>query len=389
VGAAPGSGPIKESIVMKRLVLGVLLAASAVAATALASPKIGGIDYAEGAVSIGRAGKVISAPNIGDPILSGDLIKTQGDGMLVIAMDKNTGMSGNITVKPRSSLYINLDAVKGEPRTQIQVLTGAIGSKVNKLSGTPTVTVTTSSAVMAVRGTEYEIVVSINADDSGGSLQATLVTCTESKVAVNDGGGEVEVPAGKVLEKRPGEKPRFLPVAISSVKGFSQKWIADEISAFRADAPRAMAGYYKRYTDLSAKFAAAYDPFQKSATPRKWSEEDRLGTKVSPMDPAVMREKKELAGYLLNIKKVLFIFERVYYRMDELSEAIAGTPAEKKEVRPGLTAGDFLKAAKAERDKLVGQVARYRYIEQLYQERSPDGDAFSSDDDFFASPDGF
>jgi hypothetical protein len=375
---------------MKRLAIVVLLFASAAAAFALASAKVGSIDYAEGGVSLSRSGKTISAPNIGDPKLSGDLIKTQSDGLLVIAMDKNTGMGGKLTVKARSSLYINLDTVKGEPRTQIQVLTGAIGSKVNKLAGSPTVNVTTSSAIMAVRGTEYEVVVSINADDSAGdSQQATLITCTESKVAVNDGQGEVEVPAGKVLEKRPGQQPRFLPVAVSSVKGFSQKWIADEIVAFNADAPRALAAYAARYSALSAQFAAAYEPFQKSPIPKKWADEDRTGAKVNALDPQVLRDKKEMAGYLLNIRKVLFMFERVYYRVDELTAAIAGTPNEKREIRPGVTAGDFLRSVAADRDKLEAQVARYRYIEELYKQRSPDGDAFNDDDDFFASSDDF
>jgi hypothetical protein len=380
----------KESIEMKRLVIGALLAVTAMAAAALASPKVGSIDYAEGVISIGRQGKTVSAPNIGDPILSGDLIKTQSDGMLIIVMDKNTGMSGKITVKSRSSLYINLDAVKGEPRTQIQILTGAIGSKVNKVAGSPTVTVTSSSAVMAVRGTEYEVSVSINANDSSANTQqATLITCTESKVSVSDGMGDVEVPAGKVLEKRPGERLRFIPVALSSVKGFSQKWMTDEIAAFRADAPRALSDYAKRYADLSAKFAAAYEPFQKSPVAKKWADEDRTGAKVNNLDPAVLREKKEIAGHLLNLKKILFVFERIYYRMDEISDVISGTADEKREIRPGQTAGDFIKAVRAERDKLAAQVARYRYIEELYRQRSPEGDAFSSDDDFFSSSDGF
>jgi FecR protein len=375
---------------MKKLAIGALLFISTMAVTALSTPKVGGIDYAEGVVTIGRGGKVISAPNIGDPILSGDFIKTQGDGMLVIAMDKNTGMNGKITVQPRSSLYINLDDVKGEPRTKIQILTGAIGSKVNKLTGSPTVTVTSSSAVMAVRGTEYEVAVSINADDSNAnSQQAVLITCLESKVAVNDGTGEVEVGAGKVLEKRPGERLRFLPVAVSSVRGFSQRWITDEIAAFRADAPRALADYAARYTDLSARFAAAYDPFQKSPTAKKWAEEDRTGTKINPLNPAVMREKKEIAGYLLNIKKILFVFERVYYRVDEISDAIAGTADERRDIRPGQTAGDFIQSVRAEREKLAAEVARYRYIEELFRQRDPDSEAFSNDDDFFASPDGF
>lgn len=375
---------------MKRLAIAVLLAVSAIAASALMYPKVGSIDYAEGGVSIGRGGKTISAPNIGDPILSGDLVKTQNDGLLIIAMDKNTGMGGKLTIKSKSSIYVNLDDVKGEPRTQIQILTGAIGSKVNKLAGTPTVNVITSSAVMAVRGTEFEVAVSINADDeSGSSQQATLVTCTESKVAVNDGQGEIEVPAGKVLEKRPGARPVFMPVALSTIKGYSQRWIADEISAFKADAPRALGFYAKRYTELSAKFAAAYEPFQKSPTPKKWADEDRSGAKINPLEPSTLREKKEMARYLLNIRKVLFLFERIYYRADELSDAIAGTEAEKREIRTGLTAGDFIKTVLTDRDRLAAQVARYRYIEDLYRQRSPDGDAFSEDDDFFSSSDGF
>jgi len=374
---------------VKRLAVGAVFLVSAIAAFALAVPTVGSIDYVEGGASISRNGRAILSPNIGDPILSGDLIKTQSDGMLVIAMDRSTGMNGSITVQARSSIYINLGDIKGEPRTQVQILTGAIGSKATKIAGSPTVNVVTSSAVMAVRGTEYTVAVSINANDDGDSSQATLVTCTESKVAVNDGKEEVEVPAGKVLEKRPGEKLRFIPVADASVKDYTQRWIADEIEAFKADAPRALASYAKRYIDLSAEFTAAFDPFLKSPTPKKWADQDRAGAKIDPMDPSVLREKKEIAGYLLNIRKVLFIFERIYYRVDEISDAIAGTPDEKRQLKPGLTAADFLKQVKADRQKLADEVARYRYIEALYIERDPDGGVFSSDDDFFASPDGF
>jgi hypothetical protein len=375
---------------MKRPIAIALFAVLALCANALSNPNVGSIDYIEGGVSVARNGKTISAPNIGDPILAGDLIKTQSDGLVIIAMGKNTGMGGKLTVKPRSSLYFNVELVKGEPKTSIEMLTGAIGAKVNKLTGNPTMNVTTSSAVMAVRGTEYDVVLSVNASDAeGGSQQAVLIICTESKVAVNDGQGEVEVPAGKVLEKRPGARPLFLPVALSSVKGYGERWIADEIKAFQADAPRALGFYAKRYRDLSSKFAAAYEPFQASPTPKKWAEEDRSGAKVNPLDPLVLREKKEIAGYLLNIRKVLFIFERVYYRVDELSNAIAGTDLERREILPGQTAADFIKSVYMERDRLESQVARYRYIEALYKHLDPDGGAFSDDDDFFSSSDGF
>lgn len=376
---------------MKRAVIAVLLAASALAARAVTYAQVGSIDYVEGSVSIGRSGKTISAPNIGDPILSGDLIKTTSDGLLVIAMGKSSGMSGTITVRARSTLYMNLEKVKEQPQTKIELITGSIGSKVAKLAGAGgTMSVASSSAVMAVRGTEFEIYVSINMnDDDPEGGQAVLVTCTEGKVAVSDGGEEFDAPAGKVVEKRPGKKMRYIPVAVSSVKQYGQRWVSDEITAFRADAVRALASYAKRYDALSAKFAEAYAKFKASPVPKKWADEDRLGAKLRPLDPQTMRDKKDVAGLLLQLRKVLFLFERVYYRADEISDAIAGTDLEKREIRPGVTAGDFLKKLAAERAELESEVARYRYIVALYAARSPDGGAFAEDDDFFSSADGF
>jgi hypothetical protein len=376
---------------MKRLSFSLLMAACTMATWALATAEIGSIDYVEGSASINRMGKTIAYPNIGDPILSGDLIKTSSDGLLVIAMGKGSGMSGTITVRARSTLYIDLEKIKGQPRTKIDIITGSIGSKVSKIAGANgTMTVASSSAVMAVRGTEFEIYISINMNDSqadGG--QAVLVTCTEGAVALNDGTSELSVPAGKVAEKRPGKSPSYIPVALSSIREYGKRWIADEIAAFRADAVRALSAYAQRYEDLSARFAKAYARFKASPIPKKWAEEDRTGAQIRPLDAATIREKKEIAAILLDIRKVLFMFERVYYRADEISSIIAGTNLENSLIRKGLTAGDFIKKVQAQRAELEDQVARYRYIVALYAQRSPDGGVFEEDDDFFDSGDGF
>jgi hypothetical protein len=341
-------------------------------------PKVGTIDYIEGGVSISRSGKTIAFPNIDDPILSGDLIKTVSDGLVIIALDRNTGMKGTITVRPRSSLYLKLDSYRGESRTTIDVLTGSIGSKVSKLMGSPSMNVSTSGTVMGVRGTEFDVAVSV--------IEAVLVACMEGKVACSDEGGEVAVPAGKVVEKRPGERFAFIPVAVSSLRDFRQRWIAEEIEAFKADAPRAMADYAERYTKLKEAFDEAYEPFQKSPVLLKWLDEDKRGLRPNPMDPAVMREKKEMVAYLLQLRKVLFLFERTYYRVDELSDILSGGPYERTEIKKGLAIGDFLRRVKDERDQLARQVARIRYAELLYAQRDPDGEYFGSEDlDFFDS----
>ncbi|MGO8695348.1 MAG: FecR domain-containing protein [Rectinemataceae bacterium] len=365
---------------MKRLFIVVILAASALMSWALQSVELGRIDYIEGTVTINRVGRTIDAPNIDDALLSGDLIETGSDGQMIIAMDSSTGMRGTVTINPRSTLYLRLDSMEGQPRTTLDFLTGSMRSKVSKIAGAPRVNVVTDSSVMGVRGTAYGVAVSVNDN--------VLVTCTEGAVAVSDGTDEVSVPAGHGLEKKPDEGLMLLPVAVSSIKDFSQRWMTEEIDAFKADAPRALADYAERYRDLAAKFAEAYAPFQESPTPRKWAEEDRSGAKIDPLDPSVLREKKEIAGYLLNIRKVLFIFERVYYRVDQISDIVSGTDAEKALVAPGMTAGEFLESVKADRDRLAAEVARYRYIESLFAERDTEGGFFGGQDDFFNSSDG-
>jgi hypothetical protein len=370
---------------MKRQTVSVLVAAlgilAALPAWGITQPNIGRIDYIEGGVSLSRANKIIKDPNIDDPLQSGDLIKTSSDGMLVIAFEKNTGMNGTLTVRAKTSLYLRLESVKGQPKTSIDLLAGSVGSKVSKIAGTPTMSVQTSGVVMGVRGTEYEVAVSVN--------DAILVTCVEGEVACDDGKEELPVPAGKVLEKRSGERLRYLPVAVSSVREFRQKWVTDEVDAFRADAPRALGDYEKRYSKLASQFNQDFGPFQRSAVLKKWLDEDRAGARINPKDPATLRDKKEIAGHLMKLRKTLFVFERIYYRVDELQSIISGTPLEKREIKPGLTAGDFLRRVEEDRDQLARNTALFRYAESLYAARNPDGGFFGVEDDFFGSDEDF
>jgi hypothetical protein len=358
---------------MKRLSLAVLLIAAASAALAVPVATLGTIDYAEGSITISRAGRILADPNIEDPIQSGDLIKTGSDGMVVIALGRNTGMSGTLTVRSRSSLYLKLETANGQPKTSIDILAGSIGSKVRKLAGNPAMDVVTKAVVMAVRGTEFGVAYSIN--------DATLVACIEGKVSVSSGADETSVAAGKAVEQREGRGIRVLPVAVSSVEKFTSTWIAEEISAFRADPIRALAEYEKLYTEKLAEFQQAYEPFQQSAILKKWLEEDRTGARINPLDPTTMKEKKEMAVLLLRLRGILFIFERVYYRVDELIDIVKGTEYEKSLIRKGVFAGDFLRSVMEEREQLAKKVALFRYAEALYAARNPDGDVFSDDTD--------
>jgi len=336
----------------------------------------GTVDYLEGSATITRGGKLQGEVNIGDTVFPDDMVKTAKGSLLVVALDKTTGMRGTLSIKAESVIYIRFKPDAAGPKSSIELISGQIGSKLAKISGAPSLNVVTESAVMGVRGTEFGVATSAN-----GSV---LVYCTEGAVACNDGGADVSVPAGKAVEKKPSERLKMIPVAISDPKAFENKWIADEIEVFKANAPRALADYAARYDDLWARFVAAFDPLQKSEVLSKWIREDAAGLAPRSNDPSTMREKKEMLKPIMDIKKILFVFERIYYRIDQLDSVITGTTLENIAVKKGVTAGDFLKRLKSESALLERRVALFRYAETLYALRN-EGSAFpgSDDDDFF------
>lgn len=370
---------------MKRTVTALVLILAAAALWAQDAKPFGMVNYVEGTVTVIRAGKPLKAAlNIGDDVFPDDMIKTLADSYVVIDLAKSTGMAGTLTIKTKSVVYLRLSPDATKPRSTIELISGQVGSKLAKIAGTPTFQITTDSAVMGVRGTAFTV-----ATSPTGSV---LVLCTEGAVAAADESGEVRVPAGSGAEKRPAERIRLVPVGVSSPEEFEKRWIADAIEAFRADPARALADFEKRYSDLSARFSMAFDPLQKSEILSKWLREDAEGKAINPRSPEAMREKKELAGSILEIRKILFIFERIYYRVLQLQDIVAGTPAERQEIRKGLTVGDFLRKVKAEASAFERRVNLFRQAERLYALRNADGAGFSGlggDDDFFGSSDGW
>lgn len=365
---------------MKRLAfLAAALAAGALAFAAQPVP-FGTIDYVEGGATLVRSGKSMGEANIGDSVLPDDMIKTSGDGLVVIALDKSTGMRGTLTIKAKSVAYIRLKPDPAGPKSSIELVAGQLGSKLTKLGGSPSLQVSTDAVVMGVRGTEFSIASSVN-----GSV---LLVCTSGEVAATDGGDPVGVPAGKAIEKKAGTPMRFMPVAISSAEQFEKRWLTDEIEAFKADAPRALADYARRYAELFTRFGESFDPLQKSEILSKWIREDGAGLVPRPNDPTTLKEKKAIMGDILSVRKVLFIFERIYYRIIQLDPIVMGTPLERVEIRPGLTAGDFIRRVRTDAAALEKRVFLFRYAEKLYELRNAGGaglPGMGSGDDFFDS----
>lgn len=365
---------------MKKLLALSMAVFAAVQAFALPAAPFGSVDYVEGNAIIVRSGKSLGEANIGDQVLPDDMIKTASDGLVIIALDKSTGMRGTLTIKQKSVAYIRLVPGTAGPKSTIDLIAGQIGSKLAKISGSPSLQVQTDSVVMGVRGTAFTMASSVNG--------AILIVCTEGAVACTDGGDPLTVAAGKAVEKKASERLRLVPVAISSPEQFEQRWIADEIEAFQANAVKALGDFEKRYNEQLVRFNEAFAPLQKSEILSKWIREDAAGLAPYPNDATVLKEKKALSADILATRKVLFIFERVYYRIVQLDQLVMGTALERQNIRPGYSAGDFIRKVRTDAAGLEKRMFLFRYAEKLYELRNAGGaglPGIGSGDDFFSS----
>lgn len=357
----------------------VALIALAPALWGLDSQVVGKVQYTEGKVSYAREGGEAKELDLGFSVRDGDLLKTGADGRIVITLDKTTGMSGSVTVNPSTSLYLDLGLFRGSQRTSLDLLMGSVGAKVKKLAGSPTMQVQTSTTVAGVRGTEFEVAVSLN--------DAVLVTCSEGEVSWDDGqGSALPVAAGKAVEKRGAGKAAYLDADPAAIKEFRARWMEGELSALKINPRKAIAAYEARYAKLSDSFQKSAEPLVASPVLRKWMDEDRAGRKPRFLDPAVMREKKEIFASLKALRKDIFLFERVYVRVAELEDLLAGTPAEAFELRQGYTVGDFFKRFEREKAILSRRIGLFHYALKLYAQRD-DGGSELLQGSFFAGSD--
>ncbi|HRZ90455.1 MAG TPA: hypothetical protein P5117_13320, partial [Spirochaetia bacterium] len=127
---------------MKRLIV-IAACLLTVVSAAAAQTLFGEIEYVEGDVTLSRGGKSLGDLNIGDEVQVDDFIKTGPDGAAVIALNRSTGMRGSLSVKPRSAVYVRMSQDSSGSKTTLELVAGQIGSKVAKLSGSPTLQVRT------------------------------------------------------------------------------------------------------------------------------------------------------------------------------------------------------------------------------------------------------
>jgi len=346
-----------------KIVCTALALALLAALSAAAQAEIGSIAYLEEVVEIDRNRETIPSWDvyIGMGVENYDLFRTDDTGYAEVELDSPRSAPAIVRISPNTSFYFEMNKIGRDDTTTIGLITGSLSVKVAKLSGRQNVEVATESALMGVRGTDFDVTLS-----PGGDI---LVTAEEGRVScIDDSGQELFAEPGKVVEKRPGELFREIPVAVSDLETFQRDWYAERLEVFKANALQAIKFYAGRYMQLKSRFDSAYGDLQgNTQILRKWYEEDRSGQIGGRMES--LREKKELIGELLELRKILYIFERVYFRLIEL-EGYYREGYGRGQIEPGLSSAAFFKRFDQEKQELGEKMTELRYITKLYAKRN-------------------
>ncbi len=325
---------------------------------------IGEITFIEGTVEIARNGGVIDEMDldVGSEIDNFDQIRTGDDGQLFILIESDRSPETEIHISQNTVFTIELNRIESKETTTLQLITGSLALKIGKLSGNQRFNVTTEAAAMGVRGTSFLVQTSPASD--------VLVACEEGRVSCvdEDSGRAVDAQPGQIVEKRSGDLFRAVPVAVSDLATFRREWLTERIEAFKPNALKVLRLYAVRYDELSKRFYSEYEALMaRSAVLDKWIQEDREGTIGSRIE--LMREKKQIVGHLFRIRGILFIFERIYFRLLELYSYFEQGYGQ-GQIHSGLSAAEFFESFNAQRADLHEKIVRVRYVMKLYALRN-------------------
>jgi hypothetical protein len=322
---------------------------------------IGSISYLEGTVSMVRDGADLDGVAIGQDLQTFDLVKTGSDGQAELAIKSPKLPAMTIKMSPDTQFSLEVGDVNGRLESTIGILGGQIALKVSKLLSTQSVKVKSDSAVMGVRGTDFTVI----APETGD----VLVTCDEGEVTVTDDQGkDLTAIPGTVVEKRPGEVYRTVPVAATGLDQFRTQWRTERGQFVQANALRLIQANARLYLRLNREFNTEHQELSRSqAIMRKWAFEDRAGRIGTSAE--VARERQIIGALLVRLRRTAFQLERVAFRLERLQvfhDRGVGVGA----IDGGVTTKVFYAQIARERRDVAQKLALTRFLTKQYLKRN-------------------
>lgn len=266
---------------------------------------VGFLVHFEGSVEVVSDGERVTADSlfIGAIIQDYDVIITGPEGTAEVEL--SVGPQGTILrVAPDSSCYVSSAVEPSGSRTEVRMLAGRAGFSVTPGRESQRFSVRTNTAVLGVRGTEFDV---LNSPD-----EATLVGIREGSVAVEGGGTEVTAGQGSIVETVTGRAPQRASVPGGEYERYYQRWQEIRMEIFRSGASTFVRAYAQRFQDLEPDFQDAYQSLMEQA-PALEQALNQEGTAAGDV-----QLRMQLGPAVVKARSVLPMFEMTVYRLREL-----------------------------------------------------------------------
>lgn len=341
----------------KNVILLLLLTFTSITISAQDSSAI--ITFLEGIVDISRDGEYLdyNMIDIGTEIENYDLIETGPDGYVELKLTTPVSPGVDLKIHENTNFYFDSTKSMGKKKTNLQVLTGSLTLKVQKLYKDNELDVKVNDSVMGVRGTEFTVSSTIDG--------STLVTTKEGKVACVDsrGNSNYSVP-GVVCETE--EKGRFRQVKVdpSELENYRKKWNDRRMEVLKGNALLSIRHYAKLYREQYPQFDKSWEALEKNNQIfRKWQKYTKEGKKP-PLSEAV-RDKQTVTKAIIGLRAILPLFQNNFYVIGELDKFYREGIG-----RGSLTGGDnqekFFKFFQANRRETKQRLSRSLYYFRIY-----------------------
>jgi len=333
--------------------------------------KLGELVYAEGSVTIHRAGASPERGDIGSIVRVYDVLVTGPKSRAEV--DIGAGSAGGASVKlaENTAFYFDTKELSGESRkTVLQLLSGAVAVKVDKLAN-GSFSIGTDQAVLGVRGTVF-IVDTI----PDGSM---LVTCETGAVAISADGATATAKPGTAVVLPEAGSPGTVAVEPSGLGAYRSGWRTDAYAGFASRAISYTSTYAAALQNGKPAFDAAFQKLKAQKPALDAWRSARAAGKVPRMTDWIA-EKKAVSAALFDCLKALFSIERPYYRLVELKTLhAAGTGT--GTLKDGTSSAAYFAGFDAANASLVLGMAQVREALSLFfwvSAGSPLGEFFGS-----------
>ncbi len=333
-----------------RIVL--VLVLSVLTTAAMGALELGRVTYIEGDVELVRDGEQRDAfeIEIGEPIFEFDVIQTGFDGYIEVELAEPA--RGTVRVRENSAYYVQRSSTPRGVTVQLNVLSGGVEIAAHAVSENTTLQVRTRSAILGVRGTQFDVLTSPD--------EATLLGVREGIVVLVAGGEEITAEEGAAVEALPDGRTQTQVVPGGDFERYYARWTETRLQAFRNGAPTFIRAYVRRYQDTKPTFFDAYERLVVYRERLKELEEQGAGSLGDQM-----RLRAEIGPALIAMRSIFPLFEDTVYRLRELrrfhDQGIGRTQID------GADSERFFREFAAEEREVTARLAEVRSIFRMYR----------------------